>query len=194
LAGPYVTTVGGTTKIPEVAISFSGGGFSNYFAQPTWQTTAVKKYITSFGTTSSTLYKYVSWSIGFDTYWQSCFSSATGRAYPDLSAQSNYFQVVIGGSTSPVGGTSASAPAVAAIFSLLNDYRISLGKPTLGFLNPLLYSNLTTAFNDITSGQNPGCSTNGFKALAGWDPVTGFGTPDFLKLQAIVKNIWSWVG
>jgi tripeptidyl-peptidase-1 len=71
----------------------------------------------------------------------------------------------------------------------LNDYRISLGKPTLGFLNPLLYSNLTTAFNDITSGQNPGCSTNGFKALAGWDPVTGFGTPDFLKLQAIVKNI-----
>jgi tripeptidyl-peptidase-1 len=60
LAGPYVTTVGGTTKIPEVAISFSGGGFSNYFAQPTWQTTAVKKYITSFGTTSSTLYKYAS--------------------------------------------------------------------------------------------------------------------------------------
>jgi tripeptidyl-peptidase I len=55
-----VTAVGGTYKIPEVAISFSGGGFSNYFAQPSWQTSAVSKYLTSFGTTYSTYYKYVS--------------------------------------------------------------------------------------------------------------------------------------
>jgi tripeptidyl-peptidase I len=96
---------------------------------------------------------------------------------------------VIGGSTEPVAGTSASSPTIAGIFSLLNDYRISLGKPPLGFLNPILYTNLTTAFNDITSGSNPGCSTNGFTTKAGWDPVTGFGTPDFAKLQAIVKNL-----
>lgn len=32
---PFVTTVGATTSVsPEVAASFSGGGFSNYFAQP----------------------------------------------------------------------------------------------------------------------------------------------------------------
>ena len=32
---PYVTTVGGTIGIsPETAVDFSGGGFSNYFAQP----------------------------------------------------------------------------------------------------------------------------------------------------------------
>jgi hypothetical protein len=27
LVGPYVTAVGGTYKVPEVAVSFSGGGF-----------------------------------------------------------------------------------------------------------------------------------------------------------------------
>ena len=111
---------------------------------------------------------------------------------------------------------------VAAIFSLLTDYRLAHGKASFGFLNPLLYSNLTTGFNDITSGNNPGCGTNGmlelrsfsvfltgftgFTAKTGWDPVsmflygtkplltnyfkvTGWGSPDFLKLQALV---WTW--
>ena len=32
---PFVTTVGGTIRTnPEVAVSFSGGGFSNFFARP----------------------------------------------------------------------------------------------------------------------------------------------------------------
>jgi tripeptidyl-peptidase I len=34
----------------------------------------------------------------------------------------------------------------------------------------------------ITTGSNPGCGTNGFAAVKGWDPVTGLGTPDFTKL------------
>lgn len=38
------------------------------------------------------------------------------------------------------------------------------------------------AFNDITTGSNPGCNTEGFYAQPGWDPVTGVGTPDFNKL------------
>jgi len=41
-------------------------------------------------------------------------------------------------------------------------------------------------FEDITSGSNPGCGTSGFSVVQGWDPVTGFGTPDFLKLQDLV--------
>jgi hypothetical protein len=57
---------------------------------------------------------------------------------------------------------------VAGIISLLNDYRISNGKAPLGWLNPWLYSE---GLNDITSGSNPGCGTNGFSAIAGWDPV-----------------------
>jgi len=57
----------------------------------------------------------------------------------------------------------------------------------LGFLNPLLYQN-PGVFTDIVSGTNPGCGTAGFDAglTPGWDPVTGLGTPDFVKLQGIV--------
>jgi hypothetical protein len=36
--------------------------------------------------------------------------SKTGRAYPDLSAQGQGFQVVVGGSVESVAGTSASSP------------------------------------------------------------------------------------
>ena len=52
----------------------------------------------------------------------------------------NRFQVVAGGRVESVGGTSASSPTFAAIVALLNDVRISNGKPPLGFLNPALYS------------------------------------------------------
>ena len=58
-------------------------------------------------------------------------------------------------------------------FVLQNDARIAAGKSPLGFLNPFLYQN-PSIFNDVTSGNNPGCSTKGFEASAGWDPVTGY--------------------
>ncbi|KIJ52725.1 hypothetical protein M422DRAFT_25806 [Sphaerobolus stellatus SS14] len=52
-------------------------------------------------------------------------------------------------------------------------------------LEPLLYSPAgSAALNDITSGTNPGCNANGFSAGAGWDPVTGLGTPHFANLLA----------
>ncbi|KAH8995546.1 tripeptidyl peptidase I, isoform CRA_e [Lactarius hatsudake] len=84
-----------------------------------------------------------------------------------------------------VEGTSCSAPTVAAIISLLNDYLITNGRPPLGFLNIRLYGDGFAGLNDITSGSNPGCGTNGFSAVPGWDPVTGLGMPDFEKLQNI---------
>ncbi len=49
---------------------------------------------------------------------------------------------------------------VAGIFALLNDYRLANGKPSLGFINPLIYPN-SGGFNDIKSGSNPGCKTQG---------------------------------
>merc|ERR1711865_772799 len=42
------------------------------------------------------------------------------------------------------------------------------------------------AFNDVTKGSNPGCDTQGFPAAKGWDPVTGWGTPDFGKIRDMV--------
>ncbi|KAI0079096.1 subtilisin-like protein [Panus rudis PR-1116 ss-1] len=166
---PFVTTVGGTIRVnPEVAVSFSGGGFSNYFAQPSYQSTAVSNFLARLGTTNAGLF------------------NKTGRAYPDVAAQGQNFQVVLGGRVISVGGTSASSPTFAGVIALLNDFRISQGKSPLGFLNPIIYSTGVKGFNDITSGSNPGCGTNGFTAGAGWDPVTGLGTPDFGKLQALI--------
>ncbi|KZP30476.1 subtilisin-like protein, partial [Athelia psychrophila] len=166
---PFVTAVGATYKIgPEVGIDFSAGGFSNYFSTPSYQTTATATFIKSLGTKYAGLY------------------NASGRGIPDVSAQGNAFDIVLGGSVTSVSGTSASGPTFAAIVALLNDYRISEGKAPLGFLNPFLYTNGTAGLTDITSGSNPGCGTNGFTARAGWDPVTGLGTPNFGKLQALV--------
>ena len=69
-------------------------------------------------------------------------------------------------------GTSASSPVFASMVSLVNDRLLNAGKPPLGFLNPLLYSDKATAmFNDITEGSNPGCGTTGFAAVQGWDAV-----------------------
>jgi len=165
---PHVTTVGGTTMVnPEMAVDFSGGGFSNYFPQPDYQSAAVSGFLKTLGNTYAGLF------------------NKKGRAYPDVAAQGLNFQIIINGTVTPVGGTSASCPTVSSVITLLNDFRMSKGKGSLGFLNPLLYSN-PNVLNDITSGDNPGCGTNGFTARKGWDPVTGLGTPNFPKMQKIV--------
>ena len=53
---------------------------------------------------------------------------------------------------------------MAGIFALLNDVRLAKGLSPLGFVNPLLYKSggLSSAFNDITDGSNPGCTTPGW--------------------------------
>ncbi|KAH9044184.1 subtilisin-like protein [Lactarius hengduanensis] len=52
----------------------------------------------------------------------------------------------------------------------------------LGFLNPWLYGRGFRGLDDITEGSNPGCGTDGFSPIVGWDPVTGLGTPNFHKM------------
>ncbi|KAH9947181.1 tripeptidyl peptidase A [Amylocystis lapponica] len=161
---PYVTAVGGTTHVPEVAFRISGGGFSNYFARPWYEEFAVPPYLEALA--ASGVYQ------GRGLY------NASGRAYPDVAAQSDDFRIFYEGTPGLVAGTSAAAPTVAGIISLLNDARLSAGLPPLGFLNPLIYAigSLGLAgFNDITVGNNPGCGTEGFNATVGWDPVTGWG-------------------
>ncbi|KAH9159750.1 hypothetical protein EDB89DRAFT_1915670 [Lactarius sanguifluus] len=80
----------------------------------------------------------------------------------------------------------AKVQIVAGIISLVNDYQISRGKRPLGFLNPWLYGGGLNGLNDIVSGSNPGCNTDGFSAVVGWDPVTGLGTPDFWQIMHIL--------
>ncbi|KAH8984632.1 subtilisin-like protein [Lactarius akahatsu] len=157
--GPWVTSVGGTTSHnPEVAASLSGGGFSVYFDRPEYQEGVIPTFFQSLG----------------DTY--EGFYDPNGRGFPDVSAQAVGLPIVLRGKVKHVEGTSGSAPTVAGIISLLNDYLISKGSQPLGFLNPWLYGTGRPGLNDITSGSNPGCNTKGFTAIAGWDPVSGHST------------------
>ncbi|KAK7045080.1 family S53 protease-like protein [Favolaschia claudopus] len=169
---PWVTTVGSTIGFsPEVAVNFTGGGFSNVFPMPSYQTTAVANFLKT---------------IPADFPGNGKFNS-TSRAYPDLSLQGWNFLVHVNGRNDDVSGTSASTPSVAGIVSLINDQLLAAGKPVLGFLNPFLYAN-PGAFNDITIGHNSGSvcreNTTAFDAVAGWDPLSGMGTPNFPTLLA----------
>ena len=169
-SSPYVTAVGGTVSLSEVW-SDGGGGFSNVFATPSYQSDAVKEYLAS-GKAPPTKY----------------FNSS-GRAYPDVSAYSVACDIVIDGIPWPVDGTSCASPIFAGVASLLNDVRLLQGKPTLGLLNPLLYGTLKgKGFFDITEGSNPGplglCG--GFEAIAGWDPASGWGSPNFSILKDLM--------
>jgi tripeptidyl-peptidase I len=57
-AGPFVTTVGGTTGVcPEIAYDKSGGGFSNYFVRPSYQDKAVSSYLERLGDQYDGLFK-----------------------------------------------------------------------------------------------------------------------------------------
>ncbi|KAF8516715.1 family S53 protease-like protein [Hysterangium stoloniferum] len=162
---PFVTSIGATTGVTETSASFSSGGFSALFTRPSYQNTAVSNYLTALGTTNAG--KFVS----------------TGRAFPDISAQGENFIIFNGGRSGLVDGTSCSAPLTSSIIALLNAELLAAGKPVVGFFNPFIYAN-PSVFNDVTTGSNPGCNTNGFPAKAGWDPVTGVGTPNFPKLKA----------
>ncbi|TFK53218.1 subtilisin-like protein [Heliocybe sulcata] len=177
---PYITSVGATQVVsghsvyqPESAcmdVIQSGGGFSNYFAMPSYQKSAVEHYLSKYPPKYS--------SAQYNT-------TGTSRAFPDLSANGAYYVVAVAGEFSLVFGTSASSPVVGTILTSINDARLAIGKGPIGFINPTIYSSaFTSAFNDITNGTNPGCGTVGFDAEPGWDPVTGLGTPNFAKLLA----------
>ncbi|KAJ7801634.1 family S53 protease [Mycena olivaceomarginata] len=167
---PLLVLTGGIT---ETAASFSSGGFSNYFGIPSYQVLVLvptsQPTLITLGTTNSGKF------------------NRTGRGFPDVAAQGENFEIAWDTELGTVDGTSCSTPTFASIIALLNDGLVAAGKPTLGFLNPLLYSAAgRAALNDIKTGNNPGCNTNGFPATTGWDPVTGLGTPNFAALKAAV--------
>jgi len=168
----------------EVAVSYdvasfaSGGGFSNYAPQPSYQTAAVKAYLNSgVALPPSTYY------------------NASNRGYPDVAAIGTAVLIYQGGIQS-VGGTSCSSPEFAGIVGILNHHAIKASGKPLGFLNPLLYSTAAStpsAFHDITVGDNKctedGCSSScqGYLCAKGWDPVTGLGSPNTATLIKAVE-------
>jgi len=104
------------------------------------------------------------------------------RLVPDVSllADPNTGAYVrLNGQDQQIGGTSLSAPVWAGFCALMNEARTKANKPTLSFLNPLIYPLKDDCFRDITDGTN-----GGFNAGAGYDMVTGLGVPNVKKLIA----------
>jgi len=208
-SSPFVTLVSATQFTwngnhvsGEISASIStgakittGGGFSTFQPQPSYQTAAVRSYLSS----NVTLPPSFSYNTSF-------------RAYPDISFNGHNFLIVVSNNTVnpdqcpcttlPVDGTSASSPSLAGLLSLINDQLLAAGKPSLGFVNPALYqlhASSPDSFNDITSGNNrcnrAYCCDYGWETSHGWDPVTGLGTPVFpawekyfLGIKGVLKS------
>lgn len=176
----YVISVGGTdlttTKAAgpwksETAWVDSGGGISpDSIAIPSWQ--AISGVINSSNKGSKTL-----------------------RNGPDVSANANFtFYTCAMGSclANEYGGTSFAAPMWAGFIALVNQQLVADGKARIGNFNATIYpenesggkttTTYTTDFHDITSG-----TSGSYSAVAGYDLVTGWGSPKAGLITTLTK-------
>ena len=93
-------------------------------------------------------------------------------------------------------GTSAAAPLWAALIALADQY----ADRALGLVNPAIYrigrsAYYHQAFHDITTGNNtmefPRQTIIGYRASPGWDPVTGWGSPNAQALIPLLARYTS---
>jgi len=163
---PYTTLVGGTVLSmngsgasyqSETSWSGSGGGILTNLPIPTYQTGI--NFSTDGGSTSF-------------------------RNAPDLALVASGVLVISNqGQQSTNGGTSIAAPLWAGFVALANQQAQAAGIGAVSFANPLLAtigespSQYSTDFNDITTGNNVVGTPNQFNAVAGFDLVTGWGSP-----------------
>ncbi|KAL9940792.1 hypothetical protein V8E36_000280 [Tilletia maclaganii] len=176
---PYILSVGATQNFsPEVAVDpnqsnfWSGAGFSNIFATPSYQSSAVSGYQSKIANTQASTGNYY---------------QKSGRAFPDVASQGSNYPLIQSGQAYRIGGTSASAPTVAAILALLNDARKAAGKGRVGWIQPTIYGS-SGGFTDLTGGGSYDCGSStslGFPATSGYDASTGLGSPIFPGLRSI---------
>lgn len=143
---PYLTTAGATylpptgsaAKDQEVAVTRfpSGGGFSNLYPIPSYQSAAVAGYFANHNPP----YPYYTATNGTGVGANGGIYNRAGRGYPDVSAVGDNVVIFNMGAPTLIGGTSASAPVFAAILTRINEERIAAGKKTIGFVNPTLVS------------------------------------------------------
>lgn len=174
---PLVLAAGGTTINGSLSAAFyisetawngqagfvltsgaSGGGFSHLYARPAYQ--------------------------------DGVRGISMMRAVPDVAGEADQatgWAFVFTGSSQrwimPASGTSASASLWGGLMALADQY----ARHDLGFVNPAIYriargSSYHQAFHDITTGSNivntPPLGLGGYQAGPGWDPATGWGSPD----------------
>jgi hypothetical protein len=165
---PFVVGVGGTsletasdgTYVSELAWDGSGGGTSAYQDEPTFQNAA---------------------------------QQSGRRQVPDVAYNAGtpvpiYDSIREKGQSGwkLLSGTSAGTPQWAALFAIANSSRAALGKPSIGQVLPGLYT-LSDDLHDIVGGRQQGCGH--CRAVAGYDTITGLGTPKAdLLIAALVAG------
>ena len=126
--------------------------------------------------------------------------SAAARGVPDVAADgspSGGMALAITGAGRSIftgaSGTSAAAPLWAGLIALADQY----ARRDLGFVNAAIYqigrsAAYHRAFHDITTGTNTvefaGKTIMGYRAVPGWDPVTGWGSPDARALVPLLAR------
>jgi kumamolisin len=142
--------------------SATGGGYSDTFPAPVWQSNLPEHARHRTPSPRPTL-------------------GGHGRGVPDVSGvadpQTGY-KVRVDGTDMVIGGTSAVAPLWAALIALFAQ---TTGR-RFGQIQPLLYSR-TTGFHDVTLGNN-----GTYQAATGWDPCTGLGSPDGTALLTAIES------
>ena len=169
VTGAYISETAWNTPGLPPQPGASGGGFSHLFARPAYQ-----DGVPGIGATRGVP------DVAADS------SGATGMALA-FSHGGGQGYILVG-----AGGTSAGAPFWAGLIALADQ---EAGHP-LGFVNPAIYRIARgplyhQAFHDITTGNNtvvltstsPPVTITGYQAGPGWDPVTGWGSPDAQVFQ-----------
>jgi kumamolisin len=149
--------VGETTWSEPLLSQGTGGGVSQVFAQPSWQTGS--------GTGQ--------------------YDPTKTRQVPDVSADADPASgatVVIDGQQQTGGGTSQAAPLWAGFTALLDQYLQQHGGHRVGFFNQTLYeladgSPQYKPFHDVIVGGN-----DLYPATSGYDMASGLGSPDVWNL------------
>jgi subtilase family serine protease len=187
---PEVTSVGGTRLLAD--------GSGGYISETAWNTPmGAVSGAGSSGGGFSTLYRRPGYQAPFQ-------KNNKARGLPDV-AYNAYFGRMAGfittytavapPSTNPLGvrvagGTSAGTPQWAGIVALADQ---AAGR-RLGPINKALYhiaksDAYSSAFHDITSGDNSWGGFPGYDAGPGWDAVTGLGTPNVSGLIPLLGTV-----
>jgi kumamolisin len=144
----------------------TGGGYSNYFKTPAWQTGANSNPYRGVPDIAGNASGYS----GYDLF-------VYGKKTSELNAMNAKIAPTY-------AGTSAVAPLYAGLMALINANLFPTNITTatsVGFLNPTLYDlgakNASFVFQDVSDGLDNGFNgVPGYQSVAGWDPCTGWGS------------------
>jgi tripeptidyl-peptidase-1 len=112
-----------------------------------------------------------------------------GRGYPHVSAVGDNLVIFNRGTPVLISGASANVLLYGHLLSAVLMRNVWLLASQLWDLLIRLCMQTQGVMHDITTGNSPGCNTNGFYASTGWDPVTGLGASNYPALLKLFMSL-----